>query len=120
MESVEFFETVIEQVYKRTVSGDLEWKCTQDSVRAEPTGAITVGIKFYDDGPDSAIWEYAYATHPVGKDMTMLGNPDSKKARLIQILASGKTLVQLNDIFNRVLLEPRKRQFEEAIKELQK
>jgi hypothetical protein len=113
-------EMVIDQVHEKTFRGDLEWRSSGDSVRAEPTPAIVVGFKFYDDGPDSAVWEYVYVTHPVGKDMTMLGNPASTKTRLIESKASGKTLVKLDDLFRHVLLEPRKKQFEDAMKELRK
>ena len=119
MENVEYAEIVIEQVHKKTFRGDLKWQISGESVRAEPTPAITVSFKFYDDGPDSAVWEYVYVSHPVGKDAVMLGNPASAKARLISTMASERALVQLNDIFRHVALEPRKTQFEDAMKELQ-
>ena len=50
--------------------------------------------------------------------MTILGNPASAKARLNQLIESAETLAQVNAIFNHVLLEPRKKEFEAAMKEL--
>jgi hypothetical protein len=56
--------------------------------------------------------------HPVGRDMTMIGNPASANAHLCRLTAAGQMLDQLNEIFLRVLLDPRKKQFEAAIKQL--
>lgn len=119
MENLTYAETVIEQVHMKTFRGGLKWRCNRDSVSADPTTAINVSFKFDDDGPDSAIWEYVMITHPVGKDMTMIGNPASPKARFCQIIASGRTLDQANEIFRHILLEPRKKEFEAAMKALQ-
>ena len=67
----------------------------------------------------TAVWEYVMITHPVGKGMTMIGNPASEKAQFHRIKASGRTLDQANEIFRHVLLEPRKKEFEAAMKVLQ-
>jgi len=119
LEKLKYAETVIEQVHIKTFRDELKWELGRDSISAEPTSAIRIFIKFDDDGPDSAVWEYILVGHPVGKDSTMLGNPVSARARLCSLLASGRTLDQLNDIFRHALLEPRKREFEAAMKELQ-
>jgi hypothetical protein len=119
LEQNEYAETVIEHLHRKTFREGLEWQRRDSSVSAQPTPAITVSIHFYDDGPNSALWDYVYMSYPVGKDAAMLWNPASKRARLAPTLASGKTLVQLDEIVRHTLLEPRRKEFEAAMKELQ-
>jgi hypothetical protein len=94
----------------------LQWEDRGRSITAQPITAIDVSIYYLDEGPDAAIWDYAMIGHPVGKDMTMIGNPASPTAYLYAIKAGGQMLDQLNQIFRRVLLDPRKREFEAAMK----
>jgi len=118
LEKLKYAELVIEEVHSKTINGTLQWKDDQGSVSAQPTPAIRVSFSYEDDGPDSAIWEYVLIWHPVGKAMTMVGNPASSRAHLCTLLASGQMLDELNEIFRRVLLDPRKSKFEVAIKQL--
>ena len=118
MEKLKYAELVIEEIYSKTINGTLQWKDDQGSVSAQPTPAIRVSISYEDDGPDAAIWERVFIGHPIGRDMTMVGNPASSRARLSTLMASGQMLDKLNDIFRRVLLDPRKSEFEAAIKQL--
>jgi hypothetical protein len=118
LETVKFAETVIGQVHAKTLQGGLTWEINRDRVAAEPTPNIRVTINFDDDGPDSAIWQNVMITHPVGVGVTLLGNSASPKAKLFVQVKSGKMLDQINEIFRYVLLEPRKKEFEAAMKEL--
>lgn len=87
-------------------------------MKASPTAAIGVSIKYKDDGPDAAIWEFLLVKHPVGKDSTMIGNPGLAKSLLAKLNASGSMLDQVNEIFRHVVLDPRRKEFEVAMKEL--
>lgn len=118
MEKQKFAEIVIHEIHSKTISGELKWEDHQRSVSAQPIPAISVSIYYLDEGPDTAIWDYAMIGHPVGEDITMIGNPASPKAHLYGIKAGGQMLDQLNEIFRRVLLDPRKAEFEAAIKQL--
>lgn len=118
MEKLKYAETVIKEVHSRTTRGELQWTHNQRSVSAQPTPAIRVSINYVDDGPDAATWEYVVITHPVGTDLTVLGNPSSPKATLFAMSAADEMLDQLNEIFRRILLEPRKSDFEVAMKKL--
>ena len=120
MEKLKYAETAIEQVHIKTFRGDLPWQCSRDRVSADPTPGIRVSIRFDDEGTNSAIWERVVITHPVGEDITMLGNPSSAKSGLCQLIAAGQTLDRVNEIFCYVLLDPREREFEAAMKELRK
>jgi len=86
-------------------------------VSADPTRAIYVTISFEDDGPDSAIWESVIIKYPVGDGMMILSNPASSKAGLYELITSASMLDQVNEIFRYVLLDPRKQEFEAAMKE---
>ena len=118
MEKLKYAEIVIKEAHSRTTHGALKWTNHKSSITAQPTPAISVSIENLDDGPDGATWEYAMITHPVGTARTMIGNPSSPKAHLNAMLADGEMLGQLNEIFRLVLLDPRKRDFEVAMKEL--
>jgi hypothetical protein len=118
LETLVYAGTVIETVHFKTLQGKLKWEIKPSSIVAEPTSAIYVMIEFRDDGPDSAVWERVMIKHPVGKGATMLGNPDSDKARLCDQIASAGTLDQVNEIFRYVLLGPRKKEFEAAMRAL--
>jgi hypothetical protein len=120
LEKLIFVETVIAHVRSKTLEGKLKWKSSVSSITAEPTAAIYVMINFNDDGIDSAIWESVMIKHPVGKGVTALGNPASDKSRLYDPITFTETLNQMNEIFRYVLLEPRKKEFEAAMKELGK
>jgi hypothetical protein len=118
LEKLKYAEIVIEEVHSKTIHGGLQWKDNKRSVSAQPIPAIDASIYYTDEGPDAAIWEYVLIGHPVGKDMTMIGNPASPKANLCQLKATGQMLDQVNEIFRQVLLDPRKTEFEAAIKQL--
>jgi len=118
MEKLTFAETVIERAHYKTLRGELQWKINASSVTVELTPAIYVMFNFDDDGPDSATWESIMIKHPVGKGMTILGNPGGPKARLYDGTIPAETLNQLNEIFRYVLLDPRQKDFEAAMKEL--
>jgi hypothetical protein len=118
LEQLEYAETVIEQVHIRTLRGDLVWECFENRISADPVSSIKVLIRFEDEEVNSAIWEHVLISHPVGKALTMLGNPSSAKAHLNRFLATGQTLDRVNAIFRHVLLEPREKAFEAAMKEL--
>jgi hypothetical protein len=118
LERLEYAKLVIQEVHRRTIHGEFEWKVSERSITAQPTAAIEVSISYLDEGPDAAIWDYIMIGHPVGKGSTMVGNPASPKAEYCQTKAAGQMLDQMNDIFLRVLLDPRKRDFEAAIKQL--
>ena len=113
-----YAEAVIEKVHAMTIQGGLEWKCLPGIVSTNPTPTINVMITFADEGPDSAIWESVIVKHPVGRGTTMLSNPASSKTRLYEPITSASTLDQVNEIFRHVLLDPRKQEFEAAMKEL--
>jgi hypothetical protein len=118
LETLKFAETVIGQVHAKTLQGGLAWEVDRGRVAAEPTTNIQVTINFDDDGPDSAIWQNVIIKHPVGEGVTILGNPASPKANLFVQVKSGKMLDQINEIFRYVLVEPRKKEFEAAMREL--
>ena len=118
MEKIKYAEIVIKEVHSRTTHGALKWENNQHSITAQPTPAIGVSIEYLDDGPDGATWEYVMITHPVGTARTMIGNPSSSKAHLTAMVADGDMLDQLNEIFGLVLLDPRKKDFDIAIKQL--
>jgi hypothetical protein len=118
LEPLKFAEIVIEQAHKGTLQGRLQWENSPDWVRANPTPAIGVSIKYKDDGPDAAVWEFLLIKHPVGKDSTMVGNPGSATSRIVALTASGPMLDQVNEIFRHVVLNPRKKEFEVAMKQL--
>lgn len=118
MRNLEFAEVVIHEVHSKTISGELKWQDRQRSVIAQPIPTISVSIYYQDDGPDAAIWEHVLIGHPVGKDMTLVGNPAAPKSHLCKLLAAGQMLDHVNDIFRRVLLDPRKADFEAAIRQL--
>jgi hypothetical protein len=118
LDPLKYAEIVIEQVHMRTIQGKLQWENSQDWVRANPTPAIGMSIKYQDDGPDAAIWEFALIKHPVGKDSTMIGNPASANSRIVKLNATGSMLDQMNEIFRHVVLDPREKEFEEAMKQL--
>jgi hypothetical protein len=111
LQRLKYAETVIEQVHLKT------FQCSQDWVRANPTPPIGVSIKYQDDGPDAAIWECVLIKHPVGKDSTVIGNPASPKSHY-GLAASGSMLDQLNEICRHVVLDPRQKEFEVAMKQL--
>ena len=117
MEKIKYAEIVIKEVHSRTTHGALKWENNQHSITAQPNQAIRVSINYVDDVPDAATWEYVMITHPVGNAMTMIGNPSFSKTRA-ELLADGEMLDQLNEIFRLVLLDPRKREFEVAMKQL--
>lgn len=118
MTKLNYVEAVIQQLHNKTIHGELQWESRERSISAQPIPAISVWIYYLDEGPDTAIWDYGMIGHPVGKDMTMVGNPASPKAHLYEIKAAGAMLDQLNEIFRRVLLDPRKMEFEAAMKQL--
>lgn len=118
MDKIEYAATVIAAVHAQTIQGKLPWRTNPGMVVAEPTSTIMVMIGFEDDGPDSAVWESVMIKHPVGKGITILGNLASSKSRLYEPITSAQTLAQVNEVFRYVLLEPRKREFEAAMKEL--
>lgn len=120
MEKLKYAEIVIKEVHSRTTQGTLKWedKNHVSLIAAQPTPAIGVSIRYVDNGPDGATWEYAKITHPVGIDETMIGNPASSRARSAEVLADSDMLEQLNEIFRLVLLDPRQRDFEVAMKQL--
>ena len=109
---------MIQKVISKTTNGELQWEDRGRSITAQPITAIAVSICYLDDGPDAAIWDYVTIGHPVGSDMTIIGNPASPTAYLYAIKAGGQMLDQLNEIFRRVLLDARKREFEAAMKRL--
>lgn len=116
MEKLNYAEIVIQEIHSRTIKGELEWKCDGRSVSARPSPIIQFSIYYQDDGPDAATWEHVLITHPVGKAFTMIGNPSSPKARLCEIIASGKMLDEINETFRHILLDPRKAAFETAMR----
>jgi hypothetical protein len=118
LETLKFAETVIGQVHAKTLQGCLAWEIARSRVAAEPTSNIQMTINFDDDGPDSAIWQNVMIKNPVGEGVTILGNPASPKAKLFVQVKSGKMLDQINEIFRNAVLEPRKKEFEAAMKEL--
>jgi len=118
VEKLKYAEAVIEQVHAKTIRGGLEWTRRPSMLFADPTPTINVTITFADEGPDSAIWENVIIKHPVGSGSTMVGNPASSKARLYEQITSASMLDQVNEIFRYALLDPRKQEFEAAMKEL--
>jgi hypothetical protein len=111
MQLLQFVQEVLEKVHAQTLAGGLKWKCYSDYVIAEPSPTISVKINFEDLGPDSAIWKSVFIKHPVGKGITMLGNPAAGRS-IFDPIPAGRMLDQVNDIFRHVLLDPRRREFE--------
>lgn len=118
MEHLKFAEAVIERTHKLTIAGELKWKLESDSIRAEPTPAISVRINFDDVGPDSATWKSLFIRNPVGKGLTMLGNPATAKSHIFDPIPPGPMLDRVNEIFKHVLLIPRQREFEAEMNRL--
>jgi hypothetical protein len=118
MDKSKYAETVIAEAYKRSMAGTLKWRVERNYILAALAAKIEVTIHYFDQGPDSAHWEYATVNSPVNRELTMLGNPQVPKAKYCDIQAKGEVLNQLNQIFRQMLLDPRTRGFESAIKKL--
>lgn len=118
MEKVKYAEIVAADAFKRTRAGNLKWRVERNYIMASVIGTIEVTIHYYDQGPDSAQWEYASISSPVNRDLTIVGNPREPKAKFCEIQAQGVILDQLNQIFLQVLLDPRAQEFEDAMKKL--
>ena len=95
-----------------------KWERGKSKISTDPTPAIYVVTSFADEGPDSAIWESVIIKYPVGNGMMILSNPASSKAGTYEPITSASILDQVNEIFRHVLLDPRKQEFEAAMKEL--
>jgi len=118
MQLLQFVQEVLEKVHAQTLAGRLKWKCYSDYVIAEPSPTISVKINFEDLGPDSAIWKSVFIKHPVGKGLTMLGNPATAKSHIFDPIPPGPMLDRVNEIFKHVLLIPRQREFEAEMNRL--
>ena len=117
MNEREYGEFVVEQVYAKTMQNRLKWQVERDHLSAEPLKSIRVRIRFKDDGPDSAVWENAFISNPVGDGTTMITNPNGPSARYASQVGS-ETVRQIDEIFTRLILEPRRKQFDAALAEL--
>jgi hypothetical protein len=113
-----FAEKVIAEVYKRTLEDKLVWKVDKDSMKAEPTDSIHVRVRFEDKGPASAKWTGVTITNPVGSGITFFDHPKEPVARLAPFEVSQETLSRLDQLFEKLVLEPRRKRFESAMAEL--
>ncbi len=118
MDKLKYAEIVIKEVHSKTILGQLQWKDDRRYVRAQPTPSIKVTIEYRDNGPDAATWETVFITYPVGSGETMIGSPSARIPGACDFTAAGEMLDQLNEIFRRVLLDPRKLAFEDEMKKL--
>jgi hypothetical protein len=118
LDQLRYAEIVIEQAHRKTMTGELKWTTGRDDISANPTASIRISMKFDDEEASSAIWGYAVITHPVGQNITLLGNPASAKSTLYKHPPSALSLNRMNEIFQFILLDPREKEFEVAMKEL--
>jgi hypothetical protein len=118
LEKLKYAEDVVDRVHAQTFKGELKWNCNSERILVEPTPNIWMRIDFEDEGPDSAIWKNVMIKHPVGKGVTILGNPDAPKTILFDPTPRGRMLDQVNEIFRHVLLDTRQRQFEDEMDRL--
>ena len=119
MDEQEYVELVVAQVYAKTMENRLKWQVEWDLLTAEPVKSIQIRIRYKSKGPDSAVWDSAFITSPVDGESSMITNPEGPSGRLATKTGSA-TLQQIDEIFARFVLEPRRKQFEAALAELKR
>lgn len=115
MEKREYAQAVIAEAHKRTTAGVLKWRVERTFITATLIGKIEILISFADVGPDSAQWEFVSIDSPVSPERTVIRNPEVSK---YPDQVTDASLDQMNQIFHQVLLDPRRKEFEEIMKKL--
>lgn len=118
MEEAAYMELVVRELHRKTSAATLTWTVGKTRLSAE-AGPIEATIKFKDQGSDSAIWDMVVVTNPVGTGITFLRHPSDPLAKY-GFSVSSETLRQLDELFDQLVLEPRRKQFEAALAELRR
>jgi len=118
VEKQEYIAVVVEKVHRRTLAGKQKWTDRNKYVTAELVPSIEVSFAYKDRGPDSAVWEYYAIKSPVGTDMSLIANPNGSKAGMYEPAGSDVVLEQMHEIFNHVVLAPRRNEFAAKMKQL--
>ena len=118
MDGKTYADLVVKEVHKRAFSGKLECSIRDRAMTAKLGGPVELTMMFKDKEVDSAEWEFVSIQNPVGIGSTTMGNSAKDKNLSRDISLSPELQKLLDEIFELLVLQPRRKQAAAILKQI--